>query len=92
MGLARAPYANQVPLWNRAEFLKRPHSPIYRKGMTSGPRRKTGRGGGGGGDNAAPLGGEISSGAAAWGSSGCCPGLSTLHDLTPSCSVQIGQM
>ena len=64
----------------------------YRKGMTNGPRRKTGRGGGGGGDNAAWLGGEISSGAAAWCSSGCCPGLSTLHDLTPSCSVQIGQM
>ena len=64
----------------------------YRKGKTNGPRRKTGRGGGGDGDNAASLGGEISSGAAAWGSSGCCPGLSTLHDLTPSCSVQTGQM
>jgi hypothetical protein len=38
----------------------------------------------------AALGGEISSGAVA-GSSGC-PGRSTLHDLTPSCSVQTGQM
>ncbi len=63
----------------------------YRKGKTNGPRRKTGRGGGDGG-NAASLGGEISSGAAACGSSGCWPGLSTLHDLTPSCSVQTGQM
>jgi hypothetical protein len=30
--------------------------------------------------------------AASWGRSGCCPGLSTLHYQTPSCSVQIGQM
>ena len=57
----------------------------YRKGKSNGPRRKTGRGGGGDGGNAASLDGEISSGgAAACGSSGCWPGLSTLHDLTPS--------
>src|ERR1700733_6076052 len=57
----------------------------YRKGKTNGPRRKTGRGGGGDGGNAASLDGEISSGgAAACGSSGCWPGLSTLHDLMPS--------
>jgi hypothetical protein len=52
----------------------------YRKGKTNGPRRKTGRGGGGDGGNAASLGGEIFSGAAACGSSGCWPGL--FRDLT----------
>src|ERR1700732_4763356 len=86
--LARLAGPRPATAWEALSQQQRP----YRKGMTSGPRRKTGRGGGGGGDNAASLGGEISSGAAAWGSSGCCPGLSTLHDLTPSCSVQIGQM